>query len=43
MARMIESLASEVSKLKVEQHSGKGQAPNTFALPNPNPYRGANE
>jgi len=43
MAKMIESLASEVSKLKVEQHSGKRRVPNTFAPPNPNPYRRANE
>lgn len=39
---MIESLASEISKLKVEQHSGKGRVPNTFA-PNLNPYRRPNE
>jgi len=40
---MIESLASEVSKLKVEQHSREGRVPNTFAPRNPNPYRRANE
>ena len=42
---MIESLASEISKLKVEQHLGKGIVPNTFAPrnPNPNPYRRTNE
>lgn len=40
---MIESLASEISKLKVEQHSRKGRVPNTFAPRNPNPYRRANE
>ena len=43
MAKMIESLASEVSKLKVEQHSEKGRVPNTFTPPNPNPYRRENE
>jgi len=40
---MIESLASEVSKLKVEQHSGKGSVPNTFSPPNPNPYKREND
>ncbi len=40
---MIDLLASEVSKLKVEQNSGKGRVPNTFAPPNPNPYRRENE
>jgi len=45
MTRMIESLASEISKLKVEKHPGKGRVPNTFAPrnPNPNPYRRTNE
>jgi len=43
MAKMIESLASEVSKLKVEQHSGNGRVPSAFAPPNQNPYRRANE
>jgi len=43
MARMIESLASEVSKLRIEQRSGKGQAPYTFSLPNLNLYRGEKE
>lgn len=43
MTKMIDLLASEVSKLKVEQNSGKGRVPNTFAPPNPNPYRRENE
>ena len=43
MTKMIESLASKISKLKVEQHLGKGRVPNTFAPRNPNPYRRANE
>jgi len=43
MTKMIESLASEISKLKVEKHSGKGRATNTFSPPNPNPYRRENE
>ena len=43
MTKMIESLAFEISKLKVEQHLVKGRIPNTFAPRNPNPYRRANE
>ena len=45
MNKMIESLAFKLSKLKVEQHPGKGRVLNTFAPrnPNPNPYRRANE
>jgi len=43
MTKMIESLASEISKFKVEQHPRKGRVPNTFAPRNPNPYRRANE
>jgi len=43
MTNMIESLASEISKLKVEQCPWKGRVPNTFAPRNPNPYRRANE
>ena len=43
MNNMIESLASEISKLKVEQNPGKGRVPNTFAPRNPNPYRRTNE
>jgi len=43
MTKMIESLTSEISKLKVEKHSGKGMVPNTFAPPNPNPYRRVND
>ena len=43
MTKMIESLASEISKLKVEKLLGKGWAPNTFSPRNPNPYRRAND
>ena len=43
MTKMIESLASKISKLNVEQHPGKGRVPNTFAPRNRNPYRRANE
>ena len=45
MTKMIESLASKISKLKVEQHPRKGRVHNTFTPtnPNPNPYRRANE
>lgn len=43
MTKMIESLASKISKLKVDQHHGKGRVPNTFAPLNPNPYRRENE
>ena len=43
MTKMIESLAYEISKLKVEQHPGKGIVPNTFSPRTPNPYRRANE
>ena len=41
MTKMIESLAAEISKLKVEQSSGKARLPNTFSPRNPNPYRRA--
>jgi len=37
--RMIESLATKISKLEVEQKSGKARLPNTFAPRNPNPFR----
>ena len=40
---MIESLAAEISKLKVEQNSGKTRQQNTFAPRNPNPFRRGNE
>ena len=43
MTKMIESLAYEVSKLKIEKHSGKGRVNNTFAPLNPNLYRRPNE
>ena len=43
MTNMIESLASKISKLKVEKHPGKGRVPNTFAPRNSNPYRRVNE
>jgi len=43
LARMIEALAFEVSRLEAEQHSEEAGASSTFALPNLNPYRGAKE
>lgn len=43
MTKMIESLAAEVSKLKVEQTSGKTRQQNTFAPRNSGPFRKANE
>jgi len=43
MTKMIESLATEISKLKVEQTSGKTRQQRTFAPRNPNPFRKANE
>ena len=43
MTKMIESLAAKVSKLKVEQSSGKARFQNTFAPRNPNPFRRTNE
>ena len=43
MTKMIESLAADISKLKVEQTSGKTRQRNTFAPRNPNPFRKANE
>jgi len=43
MTKIIESLASEISKLKMEQHSRKGRAPNAFTFRNLNPYRRTNE
>ena len=43
MTKMIESLAAEISKLKVEQSFGKARLPNTFAPKNPNPFRRANQ
>jgi len=43
MTKMIESLTSEVSKLKVKQHLGKGIVPNTFVPKNSNPYRKSNQ
>ena len=43
MTKTIESLAAEISKLKVEQGSGKGRLPNTFSPRNPNPFRKSNE
>jgi len=35
---MIESLAAEISKLKVEQNSREAMLPNTFSPRNPNPF-----
>jgi len=43
MTKMIESLAAKISKLKVEQSSGKVRLPNTFGPRNPNPFRRENE
>jgi len=43
MTKMIESLAAEISKLKIEQSSGKARLPNTFSPKNPNPFRRENE
>jgi len=43
LARMIELLASEVSRLEVEQYSEVAGAPCAFPLPSPDPYRGAQE
>jgi len=43
MNRMIESLATKLSKLEVEQNSGKTRLPGTFAPINPNPLKRANE
>ena len=43
MTKMIESLAAEISKLKVEQNSGKTRQQNTFAPRNQNPFIRANE
>jgi len=40
---MIESLAAEISKLKVEQTSGKTRQQNTFIPRNPNPFRKEND
>lgn len=40
---MIESLASEVSRLGVQQHSKGAGALNSFSLPNPILHRGAQE
>jgi len=43
MTKMIESLAAKISKLKVEQTSGKTRQQNTFVPRNPNPFRKAND
>jgi len=43
MTKMIESLAAEISKLKVEQTSGKTRQQNTFAPRNSSPFRKENE
>jgi len=40
-ARMIELLASEVSRLQAEKYSEEAGVPCDFCLPKPNPYRGA--
>lgn len=36
-------MATEISKLKVKQNSGKARTQGTFAPRNPNPFRRANE
>lgn len=38
MTRMIESFSAKISKLEVEQTSGKTRLPGTFAPRNPNPF-----
>ena len=43
MTKMIESLAADISKLKVAQSFGKARLPNTFDPRNPNPFRRENE
>lgn len=43
MTRMIESLSAKISKLEVEQNSGKTRLPGTFAPRNPNPFTRTNE
>ena len=44
MAKMIESLTSKLSKMKIENnHPRKGRDPNAFIPRNPNPYRRNNE
>jgi len=43
MTRMIESLAADIAKLKVEQNLGKTKLPNTFTPRNPNPFKRENE
>jgi len=43
MTNMIESLAAEISTLKVEQSSRKARFQNIFSPRNPNPFRRANE
>jgi len=43
LARMINFLASEVSKLKAEQYSQEAEAHCSFSLPTPNPCRGTHE
>jgi len=40
---MIKSLAAKLSKLEVEQNSGKTRLPSTFAPRNPNPFRRTNK
>jgi len=43
MNKMIESLATQISKLKVEQSFGKARLPSTFSPRNPHPFRRENE
>lgn len=40
---MIKSLSAKISKLEVEQNSGKTRLPGTFAPRNPNPFRRTSE
>lgn len=43
LAKIIELLSSEVSRLEVEQYSEEAGSPNTFTLSISNPYKGAKE
>lgn len=43
ITKMIESLVAEISKLKVEESSGKSRLPNTFSPRNKNPFRRVND
>jgi len=43
MTKMMESFSVEISKMKVEQNSGKTRKQNAFSPRNQNPFRKANE